>query len=77
MKKYKVTLSMEERKHVCELIATGKADSLKTAHARILLKAEPGLPQFLFFRSRSRTFRMPGRSLRTPFAHTGRPLSPD
>jgi hypothetical protein len=40
MKKYKVTLTEEERKSLQELIAAGKASALKLAHARILLKAD-------------------------------------
>jgi len=46
MKKYKVTLTEEERKSLQELIAAGKASAQKLAHARILLKADaaPGGP---------------------------------
>jgi transposase len=46
MKKYKVTLTAEERQQLSELIATGKAAAKKLAHARILLKADaaPGGP---------------------------------
>ena len=46
MKKYKVTLSAEERNSLRELIAAGKASAQKLAHARILLKADaaPGGP---------------------------------
>ena len=40
MKKYKVTLTTEERQSLHELIAAGKAAALKLAHARILLKAD-------------------------------------
>jgi transposase len=40
MKKYKVTLSAEERRQLQLLIATGKAAAQKLAHARILLKAD-------------------------------------
>jgi transposase len=40
MKKYKVTLTAEERQELSELIATGKAAAKKLAHARILLKAD-------------------------------------
>src|SRR5262245_57983064 len=40
MKKYKVTLMPEERAHLEELIAHGKAAAKKLAHARILLKAD-------------------------------------
>jgi len=43
MKKYKVTLTAEERKSLQELIATGKAASKKLLHARILLKADASL----------------------------------
>jgi transposase len=42
MKKYKVTLTAEERKSLQELIAAGKASAQKLAHARILLKADAG-----------------------------------
>jgi len=46
MKKYKVTLTTEERKSLQELIAAGKAAAKKLIHARILLKADaaPGGP---------------------------------
>jgi transposase len=46
MKKYKVTLTSEERLQLHELIATGKAAAQKLTHARILLKADaaPGGP---------------------------------
>jgi transposase len=40
MKKYKVTLTAEERQHLPELIAAGKAAARKLAHARVLLKAD-------------------------------------
>src|SRR5215218_2305339 len=40
MKKYKVTLTDEERSGLHELIAAGKAAAKKLAHARILLKAD-------------------------------------
>src|SRR6478672_5984264 len=40
MKKYKVTLTAEERQHLSALIAVGKAAAMKLAHARILLKAD-------------------------------------
>ena len=40
MKKYKVTLTAEERQHLSDLIAAGKAAARKLAHARILLKAD-------------------------------------
>jgi transposase len=40
MKKYKVTLTAEERQFLHDLIAAGKAAALKLAHARILLKAD-------------------------------------
>jgi Homeodomain-like domain len=40
MKKYKVTLTTEERKSLQELIAAGKAATKKLIHARILLKAD-------------------------------------
>ena len=40
MKRYKVTLEAEERQHLHDLIAAGKAASRKLAHARILLKAD-------------------------------------
>lgn len=40
MKKYKVTLTAEERKSLQDLVAAGKAASKKLLHARILLKAD-------------------------------------
>jgi transposase len=40
MKKYKVTLTADERQQLLELIAAGKAAAKKLAHARILLKAD-------------------------------------
>jgi transposase len=40
MKRYKVTLDAEERQHLHDLIAAGKAAARKLAHARILLKAD-------------------------------------
>jgi transposase len=46
MKKYKVTLTADERQALHDLIAAGMAAALKLAHARILLKADaaPGGP---------------------------------
>ena len=46
MKKYKVTLTPEERRQLRQLISAGKASAKKLAHARILLKADasPGGP---------------------------------
>jgi hypothetical protein len=46
MKKYKVTLTDEERQQLSDLIASGKGAARKLAHARILLKADaaPGGP---------------------------------
>lgn len=46
MKKYKVTLTADERRSLKELIAAGKAAAQKLAHARILLEADaaPGRP---------------------------------
>ena len=40
MKKYRVTLTAEERQGLEDLIAVGKAAAQKLAHARILLKAD-------------------------------------
>ena len=40
MKRYKVTLTAEEREHLDDLIAAGQAAARKLAHARILLKAD-------------------------------------
>jgi transposase len=40
MKKYKVTLTAEERNFLQELLAAGKAAAKKLTHARILLKAD-------------------------------------
>ena len=46
MKKYRVTLTAEERRQLQDLIAAGTAAARKIAHARILLKADaaPGGP---------------------------------
>jgi hypothetical protein len=46
MKKYQVTLTVEERQQLHDLIAAGKAAAQKLAHARVLLKADaaPGGP---------------------------------
>lgn len=46
MKKYKVTLTPEERQFLSGLIAAGTAAAGKLAHARVLLKADaaPGGP---------------------------------
>jgi transposase len=48
MKKYRVTLTAEERQGLQEMIAAGKAAAQKLAHARILLKADaaPGGPSW-------------------------------
>ena len=40
MKKYRVTLTPEERQGLQDAIAAGKASAKKLAHARILLKAD-------------------------------------
>jgi transposase len=40
MKKYKVTLTAEERQQLRGLVAVGKAAAKKLTHARILLKAD-------------------------------------
>lgn len=40
MKKYRVTLTVEERKRLQDLIASGKAAAKTLTHARILLKAD-------------------------------------
>jgi transposase len=40
MKKYRVTLTAEERESLVALIATGKAAAKKLTHARVLLKAD-------------------------------------
>jgi transposase len=40
MKKYRVTLTEEERKHLEQLISRGKGAARKLLHARILLKAD-------------------------------------
>lgn len=42
MKKYKVTLTAEERKSLQDLIAAKKTAAQKVIHARILLKADAG-----------------------------------
>ncbi len=46
MKKYKVTLTAEERRQLSALVASGKVAAKKLTHARILLKADaaPGGP---------------------------------
>jgi transposase len=46
MKRYKVTLTEEERQQLLALVASGKAAARKVTHARILLKADasPGGP---------------------------------
>ncbi len=41
-KKYKVTLTAQEREQLVKLISTGKAAARKLAHARILLACEEG-----------------------------------
>ena len=40
MKKYKVTLTGEERRQLKQMIASGKAAAKKLTHARILLKTD-------------------------------------
>jgi hypothetical protein len=40
MKKYRVTLTPEEREQLNKMINTGKAAARKLTHARILLKAD-------------------------------------
>jgi transposase len=40
MKKYRVTLTTDEREQLTAMIATGKAAAQKLIHARILLKAD-------------------------------------
>lgn len=40
MKKYKVTLTADERQSLHDLIAAGKASAKRLTHARILLKAD-------------------------------------
>jgi transposase len=46
MKKYKVTLTADERQSLHALVSAGKGAALKLTHARILLKADaaPGGP---------------------------------
>jgi transposase len=46
VKKYKVTLTDEERQQLHDMIAAGKAAAKRLAHARVLLKADaaPGGP---------------------------------
>jgi transposase len=46
MKKYKVTLTADERQSLHDLVSVGKAAAMKLTHARILLKADaaPGGP---------------------------------
>ena len=40
MKRYKVTLDVDERQHLHDLIAAGQAAARELTHARILLKAD-------------------------------------
>jgi transposase len=40
MKKYRVTLTVEERQQLSDLLAAGRAAAQKLAHARVLLKAD-------------------------------------
>ncbi len=40
MKKYRVTLTTEERESLTDLLRAGKASALTQSHARILLKAD-------------------------------------
>jgi transposase len=49
MKRYKVTLSSEERLHLQSLISKGKSAAQKLRRARILLKADesPGSPAWI------------------------------
>jgi transposase len=49
MKRYRVTLTDEERQELQALIAAGKAAARKLTHARILLKADasPGGPAWI------------------------------
>jgi len=49
MKRYKVTLTDEERQQLQALIAVGKAAARRLTHARILLKADasPGGPAWI------------------------------
>ena len=42
MEKFKVTLTVEERKGLEHLVSVGKAAARKLAHARILLLADEG-----------------------------------
>lgn len=41
-KRYRVTLTPEEREELGRLISRGKADARKLAHARVLLQADEG-----------------------------------
>jgi transposase len=43
MKKYKVTLTEQEREELGQLISRGKGAARKLLHARILLKADSGM----------------------------------
>ena len=42
MKKYRVTLSADERRRLEELLSRGKADVRKLKHAQVLLKVDEG-----------------------------------
>ena len=46
MKRYKVTLTTEERSHLQDLIAAGKAAAQRLARARVLLKADTAGPDW-------------------------------
>jgi transposase len=43
MKRYRVTLTSEERAHLTELLSKGKAAARSLAHAHILLKVDEGV----------------------------------
>jgi transposase len=45
-KRYRVTLTQQERDDLAQMISRGKADARKLAHARVLLQADesPGAP---------------------------------
>lgn len=45
MKKYRVTLTREERRELNQIISKGKGAARKLLHARILLKADAGAGQ--------------------------------
>ncbi len=74
-KKYKVTLTEEERTSLLSLISNGKAAAKKLAHARILLQADqslegPAWPDYQISESLSVSYETIGR-VRKAFVEEG------